>query len=107
MKIGVLKLYNLYDVVEDKYLTSTLTKNDSACVRNFFPNWVNVYPLKDLKITCVGELDTNTNKLLAYDDPIEVSWDSYKYPDSKMESDMDVVGLTDEEKEQMRIANNK
>lgn len=90
--------YNVYavrDVVADDTICMFYATTDGMAVRDNLPALSRVRPVADLRLYCVATFDSKTMIVKSFSAPVSVSWDSYKFPESKGES----VGKKDDKKD--------
>lgn len=78
--------YNIYcvrDVVADDTICMFYASTDGMAVRDNLPALSRVRPVSDLRLYCVGSFDSKLMTVKAFTSPVAVSWDSYKFPESK------------------------
>lgn len=79
-------IYNVYcvrDIVADDTICMFYAATDGVAVRDNLPALSRVRPIDDLKLYCVGSFDSAVMLVKSFSSPVAVSWDSYKFPESK------------------------
>lgn len=80
------KIYILKDRVEMLYNDIMTGITDGAIIRQIMPWLEKRADFRDLELYKIGELDRQTGAIKPYEAPIQVSWDSYKFPETKAET---------------------
>lgn len=81
-----MKLFALYDKVAGKYLSVTACESEDLFVRNCLYTILMDYPLKDVEFYCVGLFDNDLG-IIKPCQPRLCSWESYKFPNSRLSKD--------------------
>lgn len=80
-----MKIYGFFDVVAKRIRGVTIAENDGLVIRENARALAQVYPLGDIKIKVLAELDEQTGAITRKYDLDEqqiVDWNSYKFPES-------------------------
>lgn len=80
-----MKIYGFYDKVAKRMRGVTLAENDGLVIRENARALSQVYPLGDIDIKILAEIEENTGAITRKYDLDEqqiVDWNSYKYPES-------------------------
>lgn len=77
-----LGLYSAFDTVGKRSICVFASASDGLAVRENAPALSKVIPLGDVQLRKIGEVDDSSLKVFAYDEPVVVSWESYKFPES-------------------------
>lgn len=82
-----MKIYGFFDRVAQRIRGVTIAENDGLVVRENARALGSVYPLGDIEIKVLAEMDEKTGfltKKYELDEMQKVSWDSYKFPESPL-----------------------
>lgn len=77
-----LGLYSAFDTVGKRSICVFASASDGLAVRENAPALSKVIPLGDVQLRKIGEIDDSSLKVTVYDEPVSVSWESYKFPES-------------------------
>lgn len=80
-----MKIYGFFDVVAKRIRGVTIAENDGLVVRENARALAQVYPLGDIKIKVLADLDEETGAITRkydLDEQQVVDWNSYKFPES-------------------------
>lgn len=79
-------IYSIKDRVDMRYTDIMKGVTDGGMVRSIY-QWLSKRPdFKDLDLYKIGEIDTETGLITPMQAPIQVSWESYKFPETKAET---------------------
>lgn len=80
-----MKIYGFFDVVAKRIRGVTIAENDGLVIRENAKALAQVYPLGDIKIKVLADLDEKTGAITRKYDLDEqeiVDWNEYKFPES-------------------------
>lgn len=80
-----MKIYGFFDVVAKRIRGVTIAENDGLVIRENARALAQVYPLGDIKIKVLADLDEETGAITRkydLDEQEVVDWNSYKFPES-------------------------
>lgn len=80
-----MKIYGFFDVVAKRIRGVTIAENDGLVIRENAKALAQVYPLGDIKIKVLADLDEKTGAITRkydLDEQEVVDWNEYKFPES-------------------------
>lgn len=80
-----MKIYGFFDVVAKRIRGVTIAENDGLVIRENARALAQVYPLGDIKIKVLAEIEEETGaitKKYDLDEQEVVDWNAYKFPES-------------------------
>lgn len=80
-----MKIYGFFDVVAKRIRGVTIAENDGLVIRENARALAQVYPLGDIKIKVLADLDEETGAITRkydLDEQEVVDWNAYKFPES-------------------------
>ncbi len=83
-------LYMVKDTISNKVLCGFVSANDGLAVRENIVALSKAVPLGDLSLFRVGTVD-DESMLVAYEPPVLVPWDSYKFPENPLKKDIELA----------------
>lgn len=87
-----LNLYAVKDMVSNRFLSVSPADSDASFIRASLLSILMDYPIRDVKLYCIGSFDDKTGRLCRHR-PRFVSWESYKIPESFAKEDSADVSL--------------
>lgn len=81
-----MKIYSLFDKVAKRFVSTTIAESDEMFVRSSLYAICMDYPINDVEYYCVGQFD-NELGLIKPCQPRLCSWESYKFPKSRMDKE--------------------
>lgn len=100
-----LNVYCVRDSVADDSFVTFTALNDAMAIRDNLPALSRVRPVKDLIFYCVGSFDS-VSMVLSACPPRQVSLDSYKFPEQKVNSHNVNVNFDKNESDFLKNHNN-
>lgn len=80
-----MKIYGFFDVVAKRIRGVTIAENDGLVIRENAKALAQVYPLGDIKIKVLADLDEETGAITRkydLDEQEVIDWNAYKFPES-------------------------
>lgn len=82
---SVLHLYSVKDKVSDSLVCTFAALTDGVAVRDNLPALSRAYPLKDIELLHVADIDRESLDVCPF--PVRlVSWDCYDFPQARVEN---------------------
>lgn len=85
MSDKVFKVYTVVDEIAGNTVALFYAPNNGLAIRQNLPYLAKAFPVKDLKLYCVGEFD-EVKMVLTGHAPELVDWEEYKFPVSEASS---------------------
>lgn len=80
-----MKIYGFFDVVAKRIRGVTIAENNGLVIRENAKALAQVYPLGDIKIKVLADLDEETGAITRkydLDEQEVIDWNAYKFPES-------------------------
>lgn len=80
-----MKIYGFFDTVAQRIRGVTIAENDGLVIRENAKALAQVYPLGDIKIKVLADLDEKTGAITRkydLDEQEVIDWNAYKFPES-------------------------
>lgn len=80
-----MKIYGFFDIVAQRIRGVTIAENDGLVIRENAKALAQVYPLGDIKIKVLADLDEKTGAITRkydLDEQKVIDWNEYKFPES-------------------------
>lgn len=79
------KLYGVYDKVKEKIISVGMADTDNEFIRETIPYMTKLYPIKDLELKRLGEIDKSGNILTTENTNINIKSYSFEEEAKKIE----------------------